>query len=160
MHDACRYDQFVYGAPLAGMAFDNDKLMVHKILLPLVTGTDAEQGMSKVKCGRSNLSSLREHYDGVAEGERRLAPADDALKHLSYVNEASFSFETYTTNIKKNLDIYAKYAAPGKTERESVKILFDGIGRVGYRPEIDDVFDGSDEFIWNELPELRPVSFD
>jgi hypothetical protein len=73
------------------------------------------------------MSSLREHYDGVAEGERRLAHADDALKHLTYVNEASFSFETYTTNIKKNLDVYAKYAAPGNTERESVKILFDGI---------------------------------
>jgi len=73
------------------------------------------------------MSSLREHYDGVAEEERRLAHADDALKHLTYVNEASFSFETYTTNIKKNLDVYAKYAAPGKTERESVKILFDGI---------------------------------
>ena len=127
MPDACRYDQLVHGAPLVGMAFDNDTLMVHKILLPLVTGTDAEQWMSKAKCGRSNMSSLREHYDGVAEGERRLARADDALKHLTYVNEASFSFETYTTNIKKNLDIYAKYAAPGKTERESVKILFDGI---------------------------------
>jgi len=34
MPDACRYDQLVYGAPLVGMAFDNDKLMVHKILLP------------------------------------------------------------------------------------------------------------------------------
>jgi hypothetical protein len=116
MPDACRYDQLVYGELLAGMAFDNDKkLMVHKILLPLVTGTDAEQWMSKAKCGRSNMSSLREHYDGVAEGERRLARADDALKHLIYVNEASFSFETYTINtIKKDLDVYAKYAAPGK----------------------------------------------
>ena len=61
MPDTCRYDQLVYGTPLVEIVFDNDKLMEHKILLPLVTGTDAEQGMSKAKCGRSNMSSLREH---------------------------------------------------------------------------------------------------
>jgi hypothetical protein len=51
----------VYGTPLSGMVFDNDKIMLCKILLPLGTGTDAEQWMSKAKCGRSNINCINSY---------------------------------------------------------------------------------------------------
>ena len=58
------------------------------------------------------MIALQEHYDGTAEGERRIAVAKADLAKLFYCNESTFSFEKYVTKLLAIFNILEKYKYP------------------------------------------------
>jgi hypothetical protein len=116
----------INNAPLAGAVFRNDTQRVLILLRSLTTGTDAENWMQGVTCGRIAMQALQSHYDGDAEAEKRKQAAKSDLQSLFYRHEAAFSFEKYINRLKKCFDILEKYQVP-YYEEDKVKLLLDRI---------------------------------
>ena len=93
-------EEIIFNAPHAGAAYDNDNSTVHQILTELVNGTDADHWIKqhrRTQDGRAAWTALCNHYDGPAEGDKRVTVARHDIKVLHYKNESSFSFEKYST---------------------------------------------------------------
>lgn len=116
----------INNAPLVGAVFRNDSQRVLTLLRSLTTGTDAENWMQGVTCGRIAMESLQAHYDGDAEAEKRKQAAKSDLQSLYYRHEAAFSFEKYINRMKKCFDVLEKYQVP-YYEEDKVKHLLDRI---------------------------------
>ena len=121
-----REKEKVYCAPTEGTAFDRDTQQVLKILQELTLGTDAEDWIRDIDCGRRAMAALQDHFDGAAEGERRKQQAKAELATLFYRNESSYTFEKYATKLKNSFDILARYKVP-YYEEDKVKLLLDRI---------------------------------
>jgi hypothetical protein len=120
-------DQLVINnASLAGAVFRNDSQRVLTLLRSLTTGTDAENWMHGINCGRLAMEALQSHYDGDAEAEKRKQAAKSDLQTLFYRHEAAFSFEKYINRMKKCFDTLEKYQVP-YYEEDKVKLLLDKI---------------------------------
>ena len=122
-------EQIIYNAPHQGAVYTSDNRNVHQILTELTNGTDADQWINahkRTQDGRSAWEDLCKHYDGPAEGDKRVTVARHDIRVLHYRNESSFSFEKYSTCLKKAFDTLAQYDQ-AKTEREKVEILLDQI---------------------------------
>ena len=72
------------------------------------------------------MIALQDHYDGKAEGERRMAVAKADLTKLFYRNEATFSFEKYVTKLLNTFNILEKYQFP-VYPKDKVDYLLDKI---------------------------------
>ena len=107
-----RDDFIMYNAQLTGTMFKRDSKHVFQILKELTNGTQAEDWMKGKSCGRTAMIALQEHYDGTAEGERRMAVAKADLAKLFYRNESTFSFEKYVTKLLAIFNILEKYKFP------------------------------------------------
>ena len=118
--------QMIYAARLNGNQFDRDSKYVHNILKQLTNGTDAATWMKGTRCGRDAMKALQTHYDGTAEGERRMEAAQGDLTRLFYKNETTFSFEKYVTKMKECHDVLMKYGKP-KYESDKISDLLDKI---------------------------------
>jgi len=116
----------IYNATLVGSMFKRDSKHVLQILRELTNGTQAETWMKKKTCGRLAMIALQDHYDGKAEGERRMAVAKADLTKLFYRNEATFSFEKYVTKLLGIFNILEKYKFPVYA-KDKVDYLLDKI---------------------------------
>jgi hypothetical protein len=116
----------INNAPLTGAVFRNDSQRVLTLLRSLTTGTDAENWMQGITCGRAAMQALQAHYDGDAEAEKRKQAAKSDLQALYYRHEAAFSFEKYINRLKKCFDVLEKYQVP-YYEEDKVKLLLDRI---------------------------------
>ncbi len=122
-------EEIIFNAPLVGAAFDTDNTSVHQILTELTTGTDADHWIRdhrRTQNGRAAWQALCGHYDGAAEGDKRVTVARSDINIVHYRNESSFSFEKYSTKLKKAFSTLAQYGQP-KSEREKVDILLSRI---------------------------------
>lgn len=120
-----RYDEVIYNAALDGPIFTADNRTVAQLLLPLVLDTDAYEWCSSHltrRRGRDAWLALTTHYNGKAEGDRRLTGARDTVERLFYRSETSFTFEKFSTKLKAAFDTLDKYGEP-KSDREKVAIL-------------------------------------
>jgi hypothetical protein len=122
-----RDQAIINNALLTGAVFRNDSQHVLTLLRSLTTGTDAENWMHGVNCGRRAMESLQAHYDdGDAESEKRKQAAKSDLQLLYYRHEADFPFEKYINCMKKCFDVLEKYQVP-YYEEDKVKLLLDKI---------------------------------
>ena len=99
-------EEIVFNARLQGAAFTADNRTVHQILTELTNGTDADQWINahrRTQDGRAAWKDLCHHYDGPAEGDKRITVARHDIKVLHYRNESSFSFEKYSTRMEESL---------------------------------------------------------
>jgi hypothetical protein len=120
-------DQMVINnASLNGAVFRSDSQRVLVLLRSLTTGTDAENWMHGINCGRLAMEALQSHYDGDAEAEKRKQAAKSDLQTLFYRHEAAFSFEKYINRMKKCFNTLEKYQVP-YYEEDKVKLLLDKI---------------------------------
>jgi hypothetical protein len=121
-----RDDFIIYNAQLTGTMFKRDSKHVFQILKELTNGTQAEDWMKGKSCGRTAMIALQEHYDGTAEGERRMAVAKSDLSKLFYRNETTFSFEKYVTKLLTIFNILEKYKFP-VYEKDKVEYLLNKV---------------------------------
>ena len=101
-------DEIIYHAPLQGNTFNRDTKRVIQIIRELTNGTDAEEWIKGLKCGRQAMQALQLHYDGDAAGKSKIQAAKDGLEKIHYRNESTFSFEKYVTRLKKNFNVLEK----------------------------------------------------
>ncbi len=122
-------EEIIFHAPHLGATYQADNRQVHQILTELTNGTDADIWVKqhrRTQDGRAAWTTLCGHYDGPAEGDKRVTVARHDLKIIHYKNESSFSFEKYSSKLKKAFDTLDQYQQP-KSEREKVEILLDQI---------------------------------
>lgn len=110
---------------MAGTGYKLDNTKVHQILTELTIGTDAAQWIkdfARNQDGRGAWQNLCSHYYGNTEGDKRVMVARHDIKIMCYKNEPSFSFEKYSTRLKKAFFILDTYKQP-KSKREKLDIL-------------------------------------
>ena len=117
--------------PHLGTSFDIDNQNAFSLIFSLVGGTDAESWLSNRTVNRRSAKAvmfeLRCHYDGEDQKELILRASEKALKDIYYrCNEASFSFETYTTKLKEAFENQARYDQ-ALTNRAQVDHMIDHI---------------------------------
>ena len=122
-------NDIIYNAPLQGRAFAVDNKAVHTYLTELTNGTDADQWIKHHKRsqnGRQAWIDLCNHYDGPAEGDKRVTVARSDINSAHYKNESAFTFEKYSTVLRKAFSTLETYNQP-KCEKEKVEILLNQI---------------------------------
>ena len=102
----------MYNAQLTGTMFKCDSKHVLQILKERTNGTQAKDWMNGNSFSRTNMIALKDHYDGTAEGERRMIVAKADLAKLFYQNKSTFSFEKYVTKLLTIFNILEKYKFP------------------------------------------------
>ena len=113
-------EQKIHAAALNGPQFNNDSKEVYNLIKELVQNTDGDSWLpARCSCGRTAMQSLRNHYDGPDQAKARIDVARASIEKLFYRNENMFSFESYSTQMKKNYDVLEKYNQP---EYEANKI--------------------------------------
>lgn len=88
-------------------------------------GSDAAEWIKSHRRQRNSRSAwlaLCNHYDGPAEGDKRVTVARANIESAYYKNESTFSFEKYSTRLKKAFDTLRQYNQP-KSAKEEVDIL-------------------------------------
>ena len=125
-HEMSRDEQIIHSAALEGPLFEVDTKDVLRVIKELTTGTPAEAWVKNTTCGRTAMQQLRDHYDGMAEGEKRKLSAKDNLDNLHYRNEQTFSFEKYITALQDNFQTLARYNIE-PYEEDKVRTLLNGI---------------------------------
>ena len=122
-------EEIIFNAPHTGIAYNTDNKAVHQLLTELTNGTDADNWIKQHKRsrdGRAAWQLLTGHYDGPAEGDKRVTVARSDIKLVHYKNESLFTFEKYSTRLKKAFSTLEQYNQP-KSEREKVEILLSQI---------------------------------
>jgi len=124
-------EQLKYEAKLKGEVFRVDNGRVFTLLKQAIIGTNAWtwiEKFDKKQDGRKAMLSLRAHYDGPGEVEKRRAQAKHRLEVLRYKDEQSMSFETYITYLKEVFQALEECGRPMQ-EIEKVEHLLDKIQR-------------------------------
>ena len=76
-------DEIIYNTPQQGRAFEIDNIEVHRITDELTNGTDAAdwiKSFRRSRDGKGAWEALCEHYDGPAEGDKRVTVARSNIK--------------------------------------------------------------------------------
>ena len=105
-------DEIIFNANHTGASYSTDNKTVHQTLTELTNGTDADQWIKqhrRTQDGRAAWLGLCNHYDGPAEGDKRVAIACHDINIIHYRNESSFSFEKYSTRLKSAFTTLATY---------------------------------------------------
>ena len=160
-------DDIIYHALHNGAAFKADNKTVHTDLTELTNGTDADQWIKQHKRtqdGRLAWTQLCDHYDGPAQGDKRITIARSDIKLLHYKNESSFSFEQYSTRLRKAFLTLEQYKQP-KHEKEKVQVLLDQMNTSDNRlvSTIDicrdghaDTFDNACTYLSQQIASIYP----
>ena len=74
------------------------------------------------------MLALREHYDGPAEVDRRIALARQQIRELFYRSEQSFPFESYITKLNGAFQVLAE-CGEEQSERSKVDQLIEGLAQ-------------------------------
>ena len=72
--------------------------------------------------GREARIEFCEHYDGPADGDKRVTVSRANTDQAFYKNESTFYFERYKTCLKHTFDTLQQYNQP-KWDREEVEII-------------------------------------
>jgi hypothetical protein len=127
IHHLEPHDQIVINnASLTGAMFCSDSQRVLTLLHSLTMGTDAENWMHGIHCGRLAMEALQSHYEGGVEAEKWKQATKSDLQTLFYCHEAGFSFKKYINKMKKCFNMLEKYQVP-YYEEDKVKLLLDKI---------------------------------
>ena len=124
-------ERLIYAAPLVGRAFESDTQSVYRILKAQIIGTDAWEWIKsydRKKDGRLAFRTLRQHYDGPGEVDKRIALARQQVKELHYRSEQTFPFETFITKLNGAFQILAE-CNEEYTERAKVDQLITGMSQ-------------------------------
>ena len=127
--DMTEEDEIIYHTSHRGAAYTRDNKQVHSYLTELTNGTDADQWVKdhrRTQDGRAAWYSLCNHYNGPGEGDKRVTIARSDITLVHYRNEASFSFEKYSTRLRKAFKTLETYGQP-KCHKEQVEILLNQI---------------------------------
>ncbi|GFH50599.1 hypothetical protein CTEN210_07075 [Chaetoceros tenuissimus] len=120
-------EQMIYAASLTGPQFNNDSKEVYNLIKELVQNTNGDSWLpARCSCGRRAMQSLRNHYDGPDQAKARIDVARASIEKLFYKNENMFSFESYSTQMKKNYDVLEKYYQP-EYEANKIETFLKGI---------------------------------
>ena len=122
-------EEIIFNTPHNGVAYTADNKTVHTVLTELTNGTDADTWIKqhrRSQDGRAAWRDLCTHYDGPAEGDKRVTVARNDIKIVHYRNESTFSFEKYSSRLKHAFTTLSTYNQP-KSEREKVQILLEHI---------------------------------
>ena len=87
--------------PLNGPVFKRDNVEVHKLLKSLTKGTKNWNWIDKSKVGRDDTKTLREHYNGSAEGGRCMNITKADMKELYFKHQDVLPFEKYVNRLKE-----------------------------------------------------------
>ena len=124
-------ESLIYAAPLEGRAFESDTQSVYRILKAQTIDTDAWEWIKNYdrnQDGRLAFLTLRQHYDGPGEVDKRIALARQQVKDLHYRSEQSFPFETFITKLNGAFQILAE-CNEAYTERAKVDQLITGMSQ-------------------------------
>ena len=118
-------DEIIYNASHTGRELETDNKEVHSSFDELTLGTDAVDWINTYRRrydDRAAWIELCEHYDGPAEGEKRVTVSYANIDQAFYKNESTFSFERYITRLKHSFETLMHYNQP-KRNREEVDIM-------------------------------------
>jgi hypothetical protein len=95
------YLRKIWAAPHVGEAYDEDNWTVYRVYKHAMIATEGWAWFNQTPDGDGRAAHifLSEHYLGTAETGRRAAEAEAQIQRLHYKNEASFTFEKYTTRL-------------------------------------------------------------
>jgi hypothetical protein len=126
-----REEQLTFDAPLHGPDFLLDAANVYGKLKQQTIGTNAWEWIKQFelsKNGRDAMLALRQHYDGPAEVDRRIALARQQIKELFYRSEQSFPFESYITKLNGAFQVLAD-CGEAYSENYKVDQLIEGLSQ-------------------------------
>ena len=122
-------ESLVHDAPLTGAAYSADTQDVYRILKAATVDTDAWEWIKRYdnrQNGRLAFQTLREHYDGPGEVDRRIALARQQITELHYKVENSFPFEAFITRLNGAFQVLAE-SGEGLSEKYKVQTMIDGM---------------------------------
>lgn len=122
-------EQLIYDAPLEGPVYQVDNRQVYRILKSKLTGTDSWDWIKKydrTQDGRKTMLTLRTHYDGPGEVQKRIAKAEASINLLHYKAEQTFSFEKFITRLNGAFQVLEEHGE-GYSERKKVTLMCDKI---------------------------------
>jgi hypothetical protein len=109
-------------APLRGPVFTADSRQVHQLLTGKILGEQSEEWVRSNKSklnGRTDFVTLRVHYEGEGNINRRVTKADAIRKTLHYKQERSLKFTTFLNQLQV---MYEIYEAAGDPHSEKAKL--------------------------------------
>ena len=112
---ANEHDRLKYAAVQTGPAWDKDTMKVYvelKQACLLSEGWTWIKDFDNSKDGCLAVASLRLHYEGVGEVNKRVTWAHQGLKDAHYKSEHTFSFEKYATTLKEAFSILNDNGSP------------------------------------------------
>jgi uncharacterized membrane protein YgcG len=122
-------EERIYQTAHAGPAYMQDRQKVFQLLTQMLSGTPAWTWISShesTKNGKAAFETLRQHYDGPGQVEKRLAYAYNILNNTHYKSERQYNFESFVTKLSEAFEIL-KDNDVAKSEREKVDFLLNGI---------------------------------
>jgi len=123
-------DRNKYMLSLNGPTFDRNNKMVYAAIKAACLNTEAWawiEDADEEQDGRLAWKRLIEHYNGTAELSKRVERAKEELRQLFYKNEASFSFDSYVTKLKRIFSTLNKDDDEQLSEKQMVDALREGI---------------------------------
>ena len=122
-------EELVYSSPLEGAIFDADNHKVFGIIKQSTADTtnwDWIKTLNRSQDGRMAMQTLRAHYDGPGEVEKRIALANQSLGGLHYLKESTFPFSSYVTGLNACYKTLEEAGEP-YSERNKVSTMLAGI---------------------------------
>ena len=117
-------ERCVARAPLIGAAFEADTRQVHQLVVSLVTGEQSEQWIKphmRQQNGRTDVETLRAHFEGEGNTTRRIAEAERLRVSLTYKSERSMNFQTWQAKVQHMFNLFEQ---EGEPYSEVMKIRF------------------------------------
>jgi len=100
-------NRLMYSVALQGPAFTRDNQRVARELVSFIAGTEAAHFIDQNNNdGRAMMTTLRGHYNGPGEVQKRYRKAEVRLQALHYRNEAVFPFSTFVAELTRCFTAY------------------------------------------------------
>jgi hypothetical protein len=122
-------EQLIHACPLQGAVFDEDNRKVFGIIKQSVADTpnwDWIKTLNRLQDGRRAMQTLRNHFDGPGEVEKRIAIVNQTMSRLHYMKEATFTFSSYVTGLNACYKTLEEAGEP-ISERNKVVTMLTGI---------------------------------
>ena len=122
-------EALIHACPVEGAIFDQDNRKVFGIIKQSVSDTtnwDWIKTLNRSQNGRIAMQTLRNHFDGPGEVEKRIALANQTLSGLHYAKEQTFNFSAYVTGLNACYRTLEEAGEP-LTERTKVATMLAGI---------------------------------
>ena len=116
----------LYQVRLDGPAFHLDNKVVYNLLKAYLVDTEAYtwiKGFDATQNGREAFLAWSDHYNGEGELSKRTRWAKNVLEKLHYKSEQSFSFERYSSTMRKCYQIIDKDPHLTISEHQKVETL-------------------------------------
>jgi hypothetical protein len=129
VHDVDYLTDLVNRAPLRGPVFTADRRQVHQLLTGKILGEQSEEWVRSNKAkmnGRTDFITLRIHYEGEGNINRRITKAEAIRKTLHYKQERSLKFTTFLNQLQVMYEIYEASGDP-HSEKAKLRFLFERI---------------------------------